>query len=55
MVVILSNGKHVTYGPCYRPASIDQLRAEMLRASSAPAGVRVGAGLLAGVGPLGKA
>ena len=30
MVVILGNGKQVTYGPCNRPASIDHLWAEML-------------------------
>jgi hypothetical protein len=30
MVVTLGNGKQVTYGPCYRPASIDHLWAEML-------------------------
>lgn len=30
MVVILGNGKQVTYGPCHRPASIDQLWAEMI-------------------------
>ncbi len=30
MVVILGNGKQVTYGPCYRPASMDHLWAEML-------------------------
>lgn len=34
MVVILGNGKHVTYGPCYRPTSIDHLWAEMLYVDS---------------------
>ncbi len=29
MVVILGNGKEVTYGPCYRPASINRLWAEL--------------------------
>jgi hypothetical protein len=30
MVVILGNGKNVTYGPCYRPASINRLWAELV-------------------------
>lgn len=31
MVIILGNGKRVTYGPCHRPASIDRLWAEIVR------------------------
>jgi len=31
MVVILGNGRRVTYGPCHRPAAIDRLWAEMFR------------------------
>lgn len=30
MLVILANGKEVTYGPCYRPASINRLWAELV-------------------------
>ncbi len=30
MEVILGNGKEVTYGPCYRPASINRLWADLL-------------------------
>lgn len=29
MVVILGNGKQLTYGPCYRPASINRLWTEL--------------------------
>ncbi len=36
MVVILGNGKQVIYGPCYRPASINRLWAEL--APPGPAG-----------------
>ncbi len=36
MVIILGNGKQMTYGPCYRPASIDRLWAEL--APPGPAG-----------------
>jgi hypothetical protein len=35
MVVILGNGKHVTFGPCYRPTSINHLWAEMFYVASA--------------------
>ena len=34
MVVILASGKQMTYGPCFRPASIDHLWAEMVYAES---------------------
>ncbi len=34
MQVILGNGRHVTYGPCYRPTSINHLWAEMLYVES---------------------
>jgi hypothetical protein len=30
LVVILGNGKHVVYGPCYRPASMNRLWAEIV-------------------------
>jgi len=30
LTITLSNGRHVTYGPCYRPASIDHLWAEIV-------------------------
>jgi hypothetical protein len=30
LVVALGNGTEVTYGPCYRPASIDHLWAEIV-------------------------
>ena len=30
LVVTLGNGRQVTYGPCYRPASIDYLWAEII-------------------------
>ncbi len=30
LVVTLGNGSQVTYGPCYRPASIDHLWAEII-------------------------
>src|SRR5260370_8736789 len=30
MVITLGNGRQVTYGPCYRPASIDHLWAEIV-------------------------
>jgi hypothetical protein len=30
MVITLANGKEVTYGPCYRPASINQLWSELV-------------------------
>ena len=30
LVITLGNGKQVTYGPCYRPASIDHLWAEIV-------------------------
>jgi len=30
LTVTLSNSRHVTYGPCYRPASIDRLWAEIV-------------------------
>jgi hypothetical protein len=33
MVVTLGNGKQVTYGPCCRPASVNDLWAEMISAS----------------------
>lgn len=30
LVITLGNGRQVTYGPCYRPASIDRLWAEIV-------------------------
>jgi hypothetical protein len=34
LTIVLGNGRQVTYGPCYRPASIDRLWAEIVYVDS---------------------